>query len=111
MFQADLTCRETKAENKFNHTATGTGVLVSNDDVVRVVCVLALPCRHEQRQDLGPAQWHSDWLRAERTVFDSWRGLRIFFFDTTSEPALGPTSNLLSNGYRGLFPWGKAVET
>jgi hypothetical protein len=33
------------------------------------------------------------------------RGLGIFLFDTASRTAPGPT-HLVSNGYRGLFPWG-----
>jgi hypothetical protein len=41
-------------------------------------------------------------------VFDSRRGLRIFLFTTASRTALGPPS-LLSNGYQGLFPGGKAA--
>jgi hypothetical protein len=41
--------------------------------------------------------------------FHSRQGKIYFFFYTACRPALGPT-NLSSNGYWGLFPWGKATR-
>jgi hypothetical protein len=35
-------------------------------------------------------------------------GFNNFLFSTSSRPALGPP-NLLSSGYQGLFPGGKAA--
>jgi hypothetical protein len=40
--------------------------------------------------------------------FDSRQWLGIILFTTVSRAALGPI--FLSNGYQGLFPWGKAAR-
>jgi hypothetical protein len=51
-------------------------------------------------------RWAMDWTIGVLGL-DSWRGQGIFLFTIASRTALRPTQlPFLSNGYKGLFPWG-----